>query len=103
MKLQTRAFLLGLLPTLLVAMVLTAYHLYFRLVDLEHTMAQQGMAITRQLAASAEYGVFSGNTTVLGKLLDQAVAQPDVESAMVIWAGSSQTDARPRPLAVCRR
>ncbi len=57
-------------------------------------MAQQGMAITRPASGLSRIRRVHGNTTVLGKLLDQAVAQPDVESAMVNWAGSSQTDAR---------
>ena len=73
MKIRTRAFMLGLLPTLLVAVVLTAYHLHSRLADLESTMTQQGMAMAHHLASSAEYGVFSGNTAARGKLLDQAM------------------------------
>jgi signal transduction histidine kinase/CheY-like chemotaxis protein len=85
MRIRTRAFLLGLLPTLLVAMVLTAYHLHTRLAELDDTLTQQGMAMARHLSSSAEYGVFSGNTAVLGKLLDQAMAEPGVASAVVIW------------------
>ena len=85
MKIRTRAFLLGLLPTLLVAVVLTAFHVYSRLNDLEATMTQQGMAMARHLASSAEYGVLSGNTAVLEKLLDQAMEEPGVAGAAVIW------------------
>ncbi len=85
MKIRTRAFMLGLLPTLLVAVVLTAYHLHSRLADLESTMTQQGTAMAHHLASSAEYGVFSGNTAALGKLLDQAMEEPGVASAAVIW------------------
>lgn len=85
MKIRTRAFLMGLLPTVLVALVLTAYHLHTRLEDLKTTMTQQGMAMARHLASSAEYGVFSGNMTVLGNLLDQAVDEPGMKSAAVIW------------------
>ena len=85
MKIRTRAFMLGLLPTVLVALVLTAYHLHTRLEDLKTTMTQQGMAMARHLATSAEYGVFSGNMTVLGNLLDQAVDEPGMKSAAVIW------------------
>ncbi len=85
MKIRTRAFLLGLLPTLLVSGVLTAYHLHSRLTDLEATAMQRGSAVARHLASSAEYGVFSGNRAALGKLLDQAMAEPGVASAAVIW------------------
>jgi len=90
MKIRTRAFLLGLLPTLLVAVVLTAFHVYTRLSDLETTMTQQGMAMARHLASSAEYGVLSGNTTVLEKLLDQAMEEPGVAGAAVIWPGQAR-------------
>jgi signal transduction histidine kinase/CheY-like chemotaxis protein len=82
--------MLGLLPTLLVAAVLTAYHLHSRLADLDRTMTQQGMAIARHLATSAEYGVFSGNTAALGKLLDQAMEEPGVASAAVIWPNQAR-------------
>jgi two-component system, sensor histidine kinase len=85
MKIRTRAFLLGLIPTLLVAAVLTAFHVYSRLDDLETTMTQQGMAMARHLGASAEYGVLSGNTAALENLLDQAIKEPGVKSALVIW------------------
>lgn len=90
MKIRTRAFLLGLLPTLLVALVLTAYHLHTRLADLDATTTQQGMTMARHLASAAEYGVFSGNTAALGKLLDQAMAEPGVASAVVIWPDHSR-------------
>lgn len=85
MKIRTRAFMLGLFPAMLVATVLTAYHLHTRLAALDETLAQQGMAMARHLASSAEYGVFSGNTAVLENLLDQAMAEPGLASAAVIW------------------
>lgn len=85
MRIRTRAFLLGLLPAVLVAAVLTAYHLHTRLAELDATLMQQGMALARHLAYSAEYGVFSGNAAALGKLLDQAVVEPGVVSAAVVW------------------
>ncbi len=85
MRIRTRAFMLGLLPTLLVAAVLTAFHVYSRLNDLETTMTQQGLAMARHLASASEYGVFSGNTAALENLLDQALEEPGVKSAMVVW------------------
>lgn len=85
MKIRTRAFLLGLLPALLVSVVLTGYHLHSRLNDLETTVSQQGVAMARHLASAAEYGVLSGNTDALGKLLDQAMEEPGVTGAAVVW------------------
>jgi signal transduction histidine kinase len=99
MKIRTRAFLLGLLPTLLVALVLTAFHVYTRLNDLETSMKQQGMALARHLASSSEYGVLSGNMEALGVLLDQAVQEPGVRSAVVVWPDQSRL-ARGEPAAI---
>jgi signal transduction histidine kinase/ActR/RegA family two-component response regulator len=84
-KIRTRAFLLGLVPTLLVALVLTIFHVHNRLKDLDDTMMQQGTALARHLASAAEYGVFSGNRTALENLLAQAVEEPWVTGAMVVW------------------
>ncbi|NWG39467.1 MAG: hypothetical protein HXY27_05825, partial [Hydrogenophilaceae bacterium] len=85
MRIRTRAFLLGLLPALLLATVLTAYHAYSRLTELEDTVNQQGMALARHLAASAEYGVLSGNRKDLLKLLDDAINEPGVKSTLLVW------------------
>lgn len=85
MRIRTRAFLLGLLPTVLVAIVLTAFHVHNRIGDLEDTMKQQGMAMARHLAFASEYGVFSGNRTALEALLSQVHDEPWVTSAMLVW------------------
>lgn len=90
MKIRTRAFLLGLLPALLVALVLTAYHVHSRIAELDQSAVQQGTTMARHLASSAEYGVVSGNTVTLGSLLDQAVAEPGVTGAMVIWPNQAR-------------
>lgn len=92
MRIRTRAFLLGLLPTLLVATVLTAFHVYSRLSDMEITLSNQGMAMVRHLATSAEYGVLSGNTAVLEKLLDRAMVEPGVKSALVVWPDQTRVE-----------
>jgi signal transduction histidine kinase/ActR/RegA family two-component response regulator len=84
MKIRTRAFLLGLLPTLFLALVLSAYHVYSRLGELDATVRQQGMALARHLATAAEYGVLSGNRRALGSLLDEALREPGAKSAVVI-------------------
>lgn len=98
MKIRTRAFLLGLLPTVLVAVVLTAFHVHTRMADLEATMTQQGMATARHLAASAEYGVLSGNTRALDRLLEQAMAESGIASAAVIWPDDTRL-ARGEPIS----
>jgi signal transduction histidine kinase/CheY-like chemotaxis protein len=93
MKIRTRAFLLGLIPTLLVAAVLTGYHLHTRIKELERTLTQQGMTLARHLASSAEYGVISGNRQALENLLDHAVTEePGVKTAMVVWPDQTRLE-----------
>jgi signal transduction histidine kinase/CheY-like chemotaxis protein len=85
MRIRTRAFMLGLLPALLVAIVLTGFHVFSRLNDLEAMVEQQGMAKARHLASASEYGVLSGNTASLESLLDQVMDEPGVKSATLVW------------------
>lgn len=92
MKIRTRAFMLGLFPTLLLAAVLTTYHVYTRIIELESTLVQQGVALARHLASSAEYGVISGNKLFIENLLQQALVEPGVKSAMVVWADQTRVE-----------
>ncbi len=78
MKIRARAMLLGLLPTLLVAILLGGYLIYARLADLDADMRARGHALIRHLGMSVEYGVVSGNTAALDNLLKSSLAEPDV-------------------------
>ena len=78
MKIRQRAYLLGLLPALSVALVLGVYLGVTRLADLEDEIQSRGQALTTHLATTAEYGVVSGNRTDLQNLLAQIQTEPDV-------------------------
>ncbi len=78
MKIRKRAYLLGLLPALSVALVLGVYLGVARLADLEDEIQSRGQALTQHLAITAEYGVVSGNRSDLQNLLNQIKAEPDV-------------------------
>ena len=78
MNIRKRAYLLGLLPALSVALVLGVYLGVTRLADLEDEIQSRGQALTQHLAITAEYGVVSGNRTDLQNLLNQVRAEPDV-------------------------
>ena len=78
MKIRERAYLLGLLPALTVALVLGVYLGVTRLADLEDEIQARGQALTQHLAITAEYGVVSGNRTDLQNLLNQIRTEPDV-------------------------
>lgn len=78
MKIRQRAYLLGLLPALSVALVLGIYLGVTRLSDLRAEIESRGQALTKHLATTAEYGVVSGNHSDLQNLLAQVKAEPDV-------------------------
>lgn len=78
MNIRKRAYLLGLLPALSVALVLGVYLGVTRLADLEDEIQSRGQALTQHLAITAEYGVVSGNRTDLQNLLNQIRREPDV-------------------------
>jgi two-component system, sensor histidine kinase len=78
MKIRSRAYLLGLLPALLVAALLTGYLGLSRIDDLETGLHERGNALARHIAQSAEYAVASGNFAPLHPLLGAAVRERDV-------------------------
>jgi signal transduction histidine kinase len=85
MTLRTRMLLLALLPTTLVAVLLTAVFLERAIDNLERGLQTRGTAISRQLAAAAEFGVFSGQRASLSALTGSAQRfDSDVRGAVII-------------------
>jgi signal transduction histidine kinase len=78
MKIRSRAYLLGLMPALLVAVLLGGYLGLSRIDDLEDTLRERGGALARHLAQGAEYAVVSGNHAPLNQLLSGAMQERDV-------------------------
>jgi signal transduction histidine kinase/CheY-like chemotaxis protein len=78
MKIRTRAYLLGMLPALLMAAILVPYLSASRLDDLEATLRNRGMTLARFIAESAQYAVISGNVASLEPVLERARSEADV-------------------------
>jgi len=78
MRIRTRAFLLGMLPALLLASILVSYLSASRLEDLESNLSKRGMTLARYLAETAQYAVISGNIASLEPVLEQARSETDV-------------------------
>ena len=86
-SLRTRLLMSALLPTTLVATLLTAVFLLRAIDDLEHGLQTRGTAISRQMASAAEFGVFSGQRNGLSVLTEAALhIDPDVRGAAIINA-----------------
>ena len=81
-----RMLLAALLPATLVAVMLSVLALLARVGDLTESHSQRARALARQLAASSEYGLFSGNLSQLQALATGALREPDVHSVVIVDA-----------------
>lgn len=87
MSLRTRMLLSALLPTTLVAVLLTTVFLLRAIDDLEQGLQTRGTAISRQMAGAAEFGIFSGQRGALSVLTESALhIDPDVRGAAILDA-----------------
>lgn len=78
MRIRTRAYILGLLPALLVALIMGAYLIINGINDLDASLKERGNELTRFLVQGAEYGVVTGEQESLNRLLAWAVKKKDV-------------------------
>lgn len=78
MKIRTRAYLLGLLPALLIATIIGSYLIINRINDLDAALKERGNALARYLVQGAEYAVVTGDQESLKRILDWAVKEQDV-------------------------
>ncbi len=86
-RLRTRITLLALLPTTLVAVLLTSAFLLHAINDLEQGLHTRGTAISRQMAVVAEYVIASGQGPALSTLADATLrSDPAVRGAAIVDA-----------------
>ena len=103
MRIRSRAYLLGLVPVLLVATVLTGYLVIHRIGEMEDTLRDRGAALSRYVAQGVEYAVVSGNLPQLRELLAWTLNERDVVYAAVLEPGgqvlaeAGKFMAHPRP------
>jgi len=98
---KSQVLFLALMPTIVIAISLTAYYATTRIKQLEVSLYEQGTAIARHLAPASEYGVFSGNREILLNLINTAQEDPYVRSVTVTQPnGETLTRSGPpmRPL-----
>ena len=75
---RARVLFAALLPATVIALLLATFFITVRFNDLEDGLRLRGRTVARHLATAAEYGVFSGNRDVLGRLAESALAEADV-------------------------
>lgn len=81
---RSRVMLVAALPTLVLAVVLTAFYTGSRFMDQEEAHLARGQAFARQLAVASEYAVFSGNRESLMRLSAAMVAEADVTGVIIL-------------------
>ena len=74
---------LAMVPVAIIGVLLLFQLITGKIDDLDESLRTRGVAIARQLAPAAEYGVASGNIEVLQTLLEKAAIEPDVRGVAV--------------------
>ena len=82
---KSRVIILGTIPALLFAMILAGYAISNVFGVLNQSLHDRGRIIAEQLAPAAEYGVISGNVSILQRLAQQALSsEQDLRSVLII-------------------
>lgn len=80
---RQRVLLVALAPVFVFGLAAGFWTVLHRLAELEGGLVERGRATARQVAATADYGVFSGNTEALVSLIEAARRERDVRGIMV--------------------
>lgn len=77
-SIRTHVIWFTLMPLMVMVILLEAFLLHDRYADLDRNLITRGQQLARQLAASSEYGVFSGNRMFLDGIAQSAMQEADV-------------------------
>ena len=83
-SIRQQVALLTMTPLLVMAVCLEVYFLHDRFEAMDDNLLERGKLISRQLASSAEYGVFSNNRAFLQNLATDSLEQPDVKGVIIL-------------------
>ena len=86
MSLRTRIAALAMLPVLSLAVLTGAVTIQQRNSELERQLSARGALLARQLAAAADYGLFSGNRQSLQSLASAVLNEADVVGVLIAGA-----------------
>ena len=99
-NIHTRTQLISVGPALLLTLLLTGFFTFTRIQELQAEIKQTGQLIANQLAPATEYGVISGNLTMLKSLLGATLQTPhlrflevrDHENRILVYVEQPNTD-----------
>jgi diguanylate cyclase (GGDEF)-like protein len=84
-----RVMFAALAPAAVIALLLVAFFGYRGVHDLDESLRNRGLAIARQLAPASEFGVFSGNQSILQRLAEATLHEKDVAAVTITAADGS--------------
>lgn len=84
LSVRRRILLVGSMPTLLVVLILTAYHMHNRWSDLRRESESVAHIVLEHISASAEYPLISGNYELLRPLVQAALEQASIVDVQII-------------------
>jgi len=78
-----RILLLAVLPSTIVSIIFFGYFVNHQIDDIETSIVDKGNSLAGHLASASEYGVFSGNMTILSPLIESVLTKNDVVSITI--------------------
>lgn len=87
---RARVLFLALVPCALILVVLVGYFTYARIAEIDVALAQQGVAVARQLAPGAEFALFAGDRAALQRMTDAAAGEANVASVRITDASGNE-------------
>jgi len=78
-----RVMFLALLPTLLITLSLASYFSLNRYAYIEDTLHLKGQLIANNLSPASEYGVFTGNLSILENLINNTLQENDITNITI--------------------
>jgi two-component system sensor histidine kinase BarA len=80
---RTRVLLLAILPATAASLIFFSIFVNKQIKDIEVSLNEKGDAVARYLATSSEYGIFSGNISLLTPLVDAALNEGNIISITI--------------------
>jgi len=83
LNIGTRAYLLGIIPAVATAIILSIFLIYSHISDQRAVMLVKGQLLADNLINKSEFGFYTGDTKTLNRILEVAVGEDDILYAAI--------------------
>ena len=83
LNIGTRAYLLGIIPAVATATILSSFLIYSHISDQRAAMSVKGQLLADNLVNKSEFGFYTGDTKTLNRILEAVVGQDDILYAAI--------------------